>query len=212
MPRCIGSTALLVGMSQVRSPVVSLGIFSVAFDHSWCPGSTQPLKMSTGILVGERRPVRLADNVPPSSADVMESGSLNLSEPSGPHRPVKMKHYFLNRLPTVMKPYFSNRLPRVMKHYFSNRLPRVIKHYFPNILPRVMKHFSNRLCRVMKHYFSNRLCRVMKHYFSNRLPRVMKHYFPNRLPRVDGRLGSRLWGYHPIAPRPLRYGPFVHRL
>jgi hypothetical protein len=30
--------------------------------------------------------------------------------------------------------------------------------------------------------------------------------------RVDGRLGSRLRGYHPVAPRPLRYGPFVHCL
>jgi hypothetical protein len=29
---------------------------------------------------------------------------------------------------------------------------------------------------------------------------------------VDGRLGSRLWGYHPVAPRPLRYRPFVHCL
>jgi hypothetical protein len=28
---------------------------------------------------------------------------------------------------------------------------------------------------------------------------------------VDGRLGSRLRGYHPIAPRLLRYGSFVHR-
>jgi hypothetical protein len=32
--------------------------------------------------------VRIADNPPPSSADVMESGSLNLPEPSGPHSPV----------------------------------------------------------------------------------------------------------------------------
>jgi hypothetical protein len=30
--------------------------------------------------------------------------------------------------------------------------------------------------------------------------------------RVDDRLGSRLRGYHPVAPRPLRYGPFVHHL
>jgi hypothetical protein len=29
--------------------------------------------------------------------------------------------------------------------------------------------------------------------------------------QVDGRLGSRSLGYHPVAPRPLRYGPFVHR-
>jgi hypothetical protein len=28
------------------------------------------------------------DNLSPSSADVTESGSLNLPEPSGPHRPV----------------------------------------------------------------------------------------------------------------------------
>jgi hypothetical protein len=32
--------------------------------------------------------VPVADNLPPSSADVTESGSLNLPEPSGPHRPV----------------------------------------------------------------------------------------------------------------------------
>jgi hypothetical protein len=32
--------------------------------------------------------VRMADNLQPSSADVTESGSLNLPEPSGPHRPV----------------------------------------------------------------------------------------------------------------------------
>jgi hypothetical protein len=29
----------------------------------------------------------MADNQPPSSADVTESGSLNLKEHSGPHRP-----------------------------------------------------------------------------------------------------------------------------
>jgi hypothetical protein len=31
----------------------------------------------------------MADNLQPSSANVKESGSLNLPEPSGPHRPVK---------------------------------------------------------------------------------------------------------------------------
>jgi hypothetical protein len=30
----------------------------------------------------------MADNLPHSSADVTESGSLNLPEPCGPHRPV----------------------------------------------------------------------------------------------------------------------------
>jgi hypothetical protein len=50
-----------------------------------CPGSTQPLKMSTRILLGVKT---AGDILPPSSADVTESGSLNLPEPSGPHRPV----------------------------------------------------------------------------------------------------------------------------
>jgi hypothetical protein len=39
--------------------------------------------------------VRKADNLPPSSADVTESGSLNLSEPSEPHRPVMGMLYLL---------------------------------------------------------------------------------------------------------------------
>jgi hypothetical protein len=38
--------------------------------------------------------VRQADNQPPSSADVKKSGSLNLPEPSGPHRPVMGMLYF----------------------------------------------------------------------------------------------------------------------
>ena len=49
-------------------------------------GSTQPLtEMSTGsISCGQRRPVRKADNLPPSCAVVMKSGNLNFLEPSGP--------------------------------------------------------------------------------------------------------------------------------
>jgi hypothetical protein len=63
--------------------VVSLGIFSVASDNSMCPGSTQRLKMSTWILLG----LKTADNLPPSSAYVTESGNVNPQEPSWPHRP-----------------------------------------------------------------------------------------------------------------------------
>jgi hypothetical protein len=44
--------------------------------------------MSTRILLGVKTAGAKADNLPPSSADVTESGSLNLPEPSGPHRPV----------------------------------------------------------------------------------------------------------------------------
>jgi hypothetical protein len=39
----------------------------------------------------------MADNLPPLSADVTESGSLNLPEPSGPHRPVMGTLYLYYR-------------------------------------------------------------------------------------------------------------------
>jgi hypothetical protein len=45
--------------------------------------------MSTRILLGIKTAVHKADNLPPSSADVTESGSLNLPETSGSHRPVR---------------------------------------------------------------------------------------------------------------------------
>jgi hypothetical protein len=38
----------------------------------------------------------MADNLPPSIADVMESGNLNLPEHSGPHRPVMGLIYMFN--------------------------------------------------------------------------------------------------------------------
>jgi len=49
-------------------------------------GSTQPLiEISTrSISWGWRRPVRKADNLPPSCAFVTKSGNLNFLEPSGP--------------------------------------------------------------------------------------------------------------------------------
>jgi hypothetical protein len=37
----------------------------------------------------------MADKLPTSSADVTASGSLNLSEPSGPHRPVMGMLYLI---------------------------------------------------------------------------------------------------------------------
>jgi hypothetical protein len=37
----------------------------------------------------------MTDNLRPSSADITESGSLNLPEPSGPHRPVMGMLYLL---------------------------------------------------------------------------------------------------------------------
>jgi hypothetical protein len=75
--------------------VRSLGILSVVSDNSMCPGSAQPLKMSTRIFMGYIRPVRMVDNLPPSSDDNMESGNLNLPDPSGSHRPVMGLLYLL---------------------------------------------------------------------------------------------------------------------
>jgi hypothetical protein len=46
----------------------------------------------------------MADNLPPSSTDVTESGSLNLPESSGPHRPVMGMLYFYFNPVTVVNP------------------------------------------------------------------------------------------------------------
>jgi hypothetical protein len=87
---------ILVGRSRDRSPVVSLGIFSVESDNSMCPGSTQPLKMN--------KTVRMVDKLQPSNVDVMKSGSLNLPELSGPHRPVMgLLHLYLSVLTTAQQ-------------------------------------------------------------------------------------------------------------
>jgi hypothetical protein len=44
----------------------------------------------------------MVDNLPPSSADVTESGSLNLSEPPGPHRHVMgLLHFFTFLVPKL---------------------------------------------------------------------------------------------------------------
>ena len=54
-------------------------------DRTMALGSTQPLtEMNTrSISWGLRRPVRKADNLPPSCAVVMKSGNLNFLEPYG---------------------------------------------------------------------------------------------------------------------------------
>jgi hypothetical protein len=47
----------------------------------------------------------MADNLLPSSADVAEPGSLNLPEPSGPHRPVMGLLYLYLLLQCVIYSY-----------------------------------------------------------------------------------------------------------
>ena len=45
-------TTLHVGRTRDRFQAVTLGIYSAAADIPVCPGSTQPLKMSTRIFLG----------------------------------------------------------------------------------------------------------------------------------------------------------------
>jgi hypothetical protein len=48
--------------------------------------------------------------------------------------------------------------------------------------------------------------------YSGRSLKLTNHLYLVLKLRISGRLGSRLRGYHPVAPRPLRYGPVVHRI
>jgi hypothetical protein len=50
--------------------------------------------------------MRMADNLSPSSADVTESGSLNLPERPGPHRAVMGLLYFTLLYFTLLLLYF----------------------------------------------------------------------------------------------------------
>ena len=62
---------LQIGRSLVRSQLV--------------PSTQSLIEMSTrSISWGQRRPVRRADNLPPSCAVITKSGNLNFLEPSGP--------------------------------------------------------------------------------------------------------------------------------
>jgi hypothetical protein len=54
--------------------------------------------MNTRIILGVKTAGAKADNLPPSSADVTESGSLNLPKPSGLHRPVMEMLYLYSAL------------------------------------------------------------------------------------------------------------------
>jgi hypothetical protein len=57
-------TALLVGRSRDRSPVVSLGIFSEATDETMCPGVDSASKNEyQENSWGQRRPVRKGDDL-----------------------------------------------------------------------------------------------------------------------------------------------------
>ena len=81
--RCCATNRKVAG----SIPACVTGIFHWhnASDRTMVLGSTQPLtEMSTrSISWGSRRPVRKADNLPPSCAVVMRSGNLNFLEPYG---------------------------------------------------------------------------------------------------------------------------------
>jgi hypothetical protein len=66
----------------------------VASVNSMCPGSTQPLKNEYQATAGGKAGRCLRLTTYHQSADVTESGSLNLTEPSGPHGLVMGMLYF----------------------------------------------------------------------------------------------------------------------
>jgi len=86
--RCCATNRKVAG----SIPAGVIGIFHWPFPsgRSMALGSTQPLtEMCTrSISWGLRRPVRKADNLPPSCAVVMKFGNLNFLEPSGHLGPV----------------------------------------------------------------------------------------------------------------------------
>ena len=91
------STTLLGGRSLDRFQVLSLGKFSVATDRTMCPGVDSSSKNEyQRFLLGQRRPVRKADNLPPSQYRTSrKSGALTYPEPLGPPRPVVGDLYLL---------------------------------------------------------------------------------------------------------------------
>ena len=86
--RCCATNRKVAG----SIPAGVIGIFHWPYPSglSMALGSTQPLtEMCTrSISWGLRRPMRKADNLPPSCAVVMKSGNLNFLEPSGHLGPV----------------------------------------------------------------------------------------------------------------------------
>jgi len=90
-------TALLVGRSRDRFPVVSLGIFSVVPTTEPCAlRSTQPLKVSTRDLSWGKggQCVWLMTYHPCSAETSRKPGALTYPEPLGPPRPVAGDLYF----------------------------------------------------------------------------------------------------------------------
>ena len=92
-------TALLVGRSRDRLPVMSLGIFSmVPPTEPWALRSTQPLKVSTRDFSRGKggRCVWLTIYHPCSAETSRKSGALIYPEPPGPSRLVARHLYFNN--------------------------------------------------------------------------------------------------------------------
>jgi len=95
---CSGyGTALLVGRSRDRFPVVLLGIFSVVSLTEPCAlGSTQPLKVNTRDFSWGKggQCIWLMTYHPCSAETSRKSGALTYPEPLGPPRPVAGDLYF----------------------------------------------------------------------------------------------------------------------
>ena len=73
---------------SIPASVSGFFIDIISFRSHYGPGVDSAFKGNEyqEYLLGQRRPMPKADNLPPSCAVVMKSGNLNLVEPSGPLR------------------------------------------------------------------------------------------------------------------------------
>jgi hypothetical protein len=126
----------------------------------------------------------MADNLPPSSADVTESGSLNLPEPSGPHRLVLGIIYFLHPVTAFRIALFQSsriftvtrtRLPQVQR-------PQTSQEGFFNVVRTV--HFGIKL------YNDQRNAHVFNLFIYLLLPYMFRAFFLTHLQRQAHKFGS----------------------
>jgi hypothetical protein len=99
----------------------------------------------------------MVDNLPPSSADVTESGSLNLPETSGPHRPIMGLFYLFYVLQTLVSKLKCKMT--IWKNFWNKRVPlyRSILLVIPKEINSLIKQMSS-LRHILRLEESSEIC------------------------------------------------------
>jgi hypothetical protein len=121
------STTLLVGGSRDRSPVVSLGIFSVATDGTMCPGVESASKMSTRKTPGGEggRCVRVTTYHLHSAGSRENPEALTYRIPKGLLRPVAGQLYLFTTFFKCLHRYSYSVIPAFVETSLQNILSKV---------------------------------------------------------------------------------------